>query len=100
MLVTYNIFVITILPFVYYMIENVVLSMLNLPYFRMVTALGVISGDYTYGIELWYLLIGPAILASTTIILLLVGLGKKVFFNKPQRIWGLDHAKRDYILKY
>jgi len=77
-----NIFVIMIFPFVYYIVENIVLSMLNLPYFRMVTALGVASGGYTADIQLWYLFIGPAILFIVTIIFFIVGYRRKIFFNR------------------
>ncbi|MDF2941250.1 MAG: hypothetical protein K0S01_108 [Herbinix sp.] len=77
-----NIFVIMILPFIYYIIENILLSMLRLPYFRILTALGLASGDYTSNIELWYLFIGPGILGFFTFVLFLIAWNKKVFFNK------------------
>lgn len=76
-----NLFIIMVLPFGYYLLENVILSMLNLPYFRIITSLGVVSGGYTYDIQLWYLFIGPIILVVSIFICFMLGYKKKVFYN-------------------
>lgn len=77
-----NLFIIMVFPFAYYLLENVVLSVLGLPFFRMVTSLGVVSGGYTYGIELWHLFIGPIILSIFLLICFVVGYKKRIFYNK------------------
>lgn len=74
-----NLFIIMVLPFAYYLLENVILSMLGLPYFRIITSLGVVSGGYTYGIQLRYLFIGPIILAVCIFLCFMVGYKKRCF---------------------
>lgn len=74
-----NMFIVLILPFGYYILENVILSILGMPYYRMITSIGVVSGGYTADLKLWYLFVGPSLLIVCTCAFFIVAWKQKVF---------------------